>query len=187
MAEEEAAAEAGEQDDSDIVDDGPKGAWLKHFIILAVFVLMGQSIVAYVLVTQEIIPWYFGEEETAEEIKAAAVVKREAVPVDAPIIYDVPEMIVNPQDYHTLRYLNVKMAVEFEAQETLDFLTSDPVAPAKLLEVIRKTLNMTSFYELDETRERGPLREKLVIEINSSGVLEGGIVSKVYFQRFVAQ
>ena len=183
MAEEEA-----EEAESDVVDDGPKGAWLKQFIILAVLVLIGQSVVAYILVTQQIMPWYFGEEETIEEAQAAAeVVKREAVPVEAPILYDVPEMIVNPQDYHTLRYLNVKMALEMEAQETIDFLKTDPVAPAKLLEVIRQTLNTTSYYELDEARERGPLREKIATDINASGVLNEGIVNKVYFERFVAQ
>ena len=62
-----------------------------------------------------------------------------------------------------------------------------PVIPARLVEVVRTTLNMTSFYQMDEARERGPLRKRLAEEINASGVLKEGSVKTVYFQRFVAQ
>jgi flagellar basal body-associated protein FliL len=46
---------------------------------------------------------------------------------------------------------------------------------------------MTSFYEMDEARERVPLRQRLAAEINASGLLKEGSVSNVYFERFVAQ
>lgn len=186
MAEEEQEQEE-EQEDGAVEADEPKGAWLKQFVILAVLVLIGQSIVAYFLVAEQIIPWYFGEEESAEAATEAEVVQREAVLVEAPILYDVTEMIVNPQDFHTLRYLNVKMALEFDLQETLDAVEADPVTPAKLVEVIRTTLNMTSFYDLDDARERGPLRKKIAEELNASGLLGEGSVTNVYFERFVAQ
>lgn len=186
MAEEE-EEQSEDAEDAGADEDEPKGAWLKQFVILAILVLIGQSVVAYFLVTEQIIPWYFGEEESAEAAIEAQEVKREPVLVEAPILYDVPEMIVNPQDFHTLRYLNVKMSVEFDLQETLDAVKADPVTPAKLLEVIRTTLNMTSFYDLDEARERGPLRLKIAEDLNASGLLGDGSVSNVYFERFVAQ
>lgn len=188
MAEEEEAEQDSEaQGEASMDTNGPKGAWLKQFVILAVLVLIGQSVVAYFLVTEQIMPWYFGEEESVEAVKEAEEMKREPVLVEAPILYDVPEMIVNPQDFHTIRYLNVKMALEFDAQETLDAVEADPVTPAKLVEVIRTTLNMTSFYDLDDAKERGPLREKIAEDVNASGLLGEGTVSKVYFERFVAQ
>jgi flagellar basal body-associated protein FliL len=177
MAEEETAGA-----DESAEPDGPKGAWLKQFVILAVFVMLGQSAVAYFLVKQEIIPWYFDVEG-----KEGSVGETEAVIVEAPVIYEVAEMIVNPQDYHTLRYLNIKMALELDSQATLDKMKEDPVIPARLVEVVRTTLNMTSFYQMDEARERGPLRKRLAEEINASGVLKEGSVKTVYFQRFVAQ
>ena len=167
--------------------EGPKGAWLKQFVILAVLVLVGQSIVAYFLVTEQIVPGYFGQDEGSEEASEAKAMKREAVVVEAPILYSVEEMIVNPQDYHTLRYLNVKMTLELDSQETLDLIKGDPVIPAKMLEVIRMAMNMTSFFEMDGASERGPLRQKVVSEINASGLLKEGTVNQVYFERFVAQ
>jgi flagellar basal body-associated protein FliL len=178
---------AEEEEDSPEEPEGPKGAWLKQFVILAVLVLAGQSIVAYFLVTEQIVPGYFGQDDGSEEAIEAKAMKREAVVVEAPILYSVDEMIVNPQDYHILRYLNVKMTLELDAQETLDLVKSDPVIPAKLLEVIRMTMNMTSFFEMDEARERGPLRQKVVSELNASGLLNDGSVDQVYFERFVAQ
>ncbi|MBT4137051.1 MAG: flagellar basal body-associated FliL family protein [Candidatus Latescibacteria bacterium] len=187
MAEEEESEQEEEPGEADMEADGPKGAWLKQFVILAVLVLIGQSVVAYFLVTEQIMPWYFGEEETTEAVKEAEALKREPVIVEAPVLYDVPEMIVNPQDFHTIRYLNVKMSLEFDLQETLDMVEADPVTPAKLVEVIRTTLNMTSFYDMDEARERGPLRKKIADEVNESGLLGEGSVRKVNFERFVAQ
>ncbi len=176
-----------EQEEVDPVGE-PKGAWLKQFIILAVLVLVGQSIVAYVLVTQQIIPWYFGEDDASEQVqKEAKTIKREPVPVDMPILFDIDEMTVNPQDYHTIRYLNIKMSLELDSQETFDFLKMDPVASAKVRETIREALNMTNFRELDDAVERGPLREKLAAKINASGLLNDGMVTNVYFQRFIAQ
>ncbi len=176
-----------EQDIGDPVGE-PKGAWLKQFIILAVLVLVGQSVVAYVLVTQQIIPWYLGEDETSEQVqKEAKNVKREPVPVDVPILFSIDEMTVNPQDYHTIRYLNIKMTLELDSQETFDFLKMDPVAGAKVRETIRETLNMTNFRELDDASERGPLRERLAAKVNASGLLNDGTVTNVYFERFIAQ
>jgi flagellar basal body-associated protein FliL len=185
MAEEEEEATEGEVA---VEPEGPKGAWLKQFVILAVLVLVGQSVVAYFLVTEQIVPGYLEvEAEESGEVIEVKVMKREPVIVEAPVLYSVEEMIVNPQDYYTLRYLNVKMSLGLDAQETLDLIEIDPVVPAKLLEVIRATLNMTSFYEMDEARERVPLRQRLAAEINASGLLKEGSVSNVYFERFVAQ
>jgi len=166
----------------------PKGAWLKQFIILAVLVLVGQSIVAYVLVTQQIIPWYFGEDEETQQVhNEAKIVKREPVPVEAPILFSIDEMTVNPQDYHTIRYLNIKMTLELDSQETFDYLKLETVAAAKIRETIREALNMTNFRELDDASERGPLRQKLAAKINASGLLNEGTVTNVYFERFIAQ
>jgi len=185
MAEEEENDPEGGQPDG---LDEPKGAWLKQFIVLAVVVLIGQSIIAYVLVSYQIIPWYFGEEETTTEtVKEVEKVKREPVPVDPPILFPVDEMTVNPQDYHTIRYLNIKLSLELDSPETLAFLEADPVVQTKLFEVIRNALNTTNYRELDDAEERGPLRQKLVAAINASELLAEGMVSNVYFERFIAQ
>lgn len=184
MAEEENEQD-GEQPDA---LDEPKGAWLKQFVVLAVVVLIGQSIIAYVLVSYQIIPWYFGEEEEAmEKVSEVQETKREPVPVEPPILYAVDEMTVNPQDYHTIRYLNIKMSLELDAPETLALLEGDPVTETKLFEVIRNALNTTNYRELDDAEERGPLRLKLVAAINASELLNEGSVSNVYFERFIAQ
>lgn len=181
------AEEETEQEGQASEAEEPKGAWLKQFIILAVLVLIGQSAVAYFLVSKQIIPWYFGEEESAEQVKTVKKMEREPVQVEPPILFDVPEMTVNPLDYHTIRYLNVKMALALDSQETLAYLDDDVVAAAKLTELIRSTLNMTNYRELDEAKERGPLRQKLVNEINGSGLLKEGLVENVYFERFITQ
>lgn len=182
------AEEAENEQDEVAEPEEPKAAWLKQFIILAVLVLVGQSIVAYVLVTHQIIPWYFGEDEESEQVqKEAEIVKREPVIVEAPILYSIDEMTVNPQDYHTIRYLNIKMTLELDSQETFDFLKLETVVAAKLRETIREALNMTSFRELDDASERGPLRQKLAEKINASGLLNDGAVTNVYFERFIAQ
>ena len=161
-----------------------KNPWLKQFLILALLVLVGQSVVVYVLVPQQILPKYLGE-DAMQAAKEAEAQERDPVAVDAPVIYEIGELLVNPQDFHTIRYLNVKITLELDSQETLGTLTGDPVAPTKLEDFVRRTLNGSYYREIDSAAERIALRQKLMAEINASGLLGEGSVTAVYFEQFI--
>jgi hypothetical protein len=64
MAEEE-DPEADQVSEADAVAEmeAPKGSWLKQFVILAILVLIGQGVIAYVLVTQQVLPKFMDEIE----------------------------------------------------------------------------------------------------------------------------
>lgn len=180
------ADEAPEATEADMLPAEQKNPWVKPAIILVLLVLIGQLAVVYVLVVYQIKPRYLGEEQV-DEIGEVKPVQRDVVPVAAPFLYDVPDMTVNPQDEYTLRYLNVKMALEVDSQQTLSLLNDDPVVATRLLALLRDVLGQTPHREMDTSEKREPLRQRVMTAINTSGLLNAGSVTGVYFQRFILQ
>ena len=181
MAEEQqnqAAADAGEMAE-------PKNPWLKQFVIIATLVFIGQGAVAYFLVADRIMPKYLEPDgtEVAQEIKK---IERVAIPVTAPVLYEVDDMIVNPQSGQVLRYLSIKIVLDLDAPETL-LVLGDPIVETEVVDLIRKLLNNTHYNEINEADERDTLRQRLMTEINASGLLKTGSVTAIYFTQFVLQ
>jgi flagellar basal body-associated protein FliL len=158
---------------------------LKQFVILAVVMFIGQGVVAYFLVADRIMPKYLEPDETevTQEIKKS---ERIAIPVTAPVLYEVDDMVVNPQSGQVLRYLSIKVVLELNSPETL-VLLGDPVVEAEVVDLIRKILNNINYNEINEADERDPLRQRLMTEINASGLLKTGSVTAVYFTQFILQ
>lgn len=175
---------AQDQEESSGLPEEPKNPWLKQFMVLALVVLVGQGVVAYVLVTQQVLPKYFGEdpEQAAAEAEGG---EREPVEVEPPVLYEIGELLVNPQDFHSVRYLNVKITLRFDSQATLDRVTDDPVTPSELEDFVRRTLNGAFYRDIDESEERIALRQTLMTAINTSGLLGEGTVTAVYFTQFI--
>ena len=189
MAEED-DPEAEEESEAEAVAEmeAPKGSWLKQFVILAILVLIGQGIVAYVLVTQQVLPKFMDEVEGETE-QAAEEAMREAVVVDPPAIYEIDftnERVLSPQDYHSIRFLSVKLKLELDSVETLALL-GDDVIDAKVQALARKILTTTWYTEMDEVEERESLRQKLMTEVNASELLGAGSITRVYFRQFILQ
>ncbi|MDP6036915.1 MAG: flagellar basal body-associated FliL family protein, partial [Candidatus Latescibacteria bacterium] len=114
---------------------------------------------------------------------------REAVVVEPSAIYEVDftnAKVLNPQDYHSIRFLSVKLKFELDSSETLSMLGDDVLA-AKMQSVARQILTTTWYIEMDEVEERESLRQKLMTEVNASGLLGEGSVTGVYFQQFILQ
>ena len=183
MAEEE---EEGSEADAVAEMEAPKGSWLKQFVILAILVLVGQGVIAYVLVTQQVLPKFeveeLGEGATAEPEE----VMREAVVVAEPALHEIDftnSRVLNP---HSIRFLSVFVILALDTPETRALL-DDEIVAIKLEGVVRKILTTTWFTEMDEVEERESLREKIQTEINGSGLLAGGSVEEVYFKQFILQ
>ena len=181
------AEEAQEPAEADDLSGEHKSPWMKPFVILAVLAMIGQVVVVYMLVTYVIKPRYLGEEQVSEAGEVKPVVQRDAVPVAAPFVYAVPDMTLNPQDDFTLPYLNVKIALEVDSQQTLNLITGDPVVGTQLRALIQDLLNQTGYREMDTSEKREPLRQRMMNAINSSGLLNAGSVTGVYFERFILQ
>ena len=187
MAEEETdEAEAEAEGDEEAMAEPPKGSWLKQFVILAILVLIGQSAVSYVLVTRQVRPKVQSMEEGDETSTKVRPEERVLVDIEEPVLYHFEEMIVNPADDQAIRYLNTVISIELENQETLDLL-ADKVIAAKVVDLIRQTLIVTRYTDLDDYSERDPLKAKLKNVLNESELLRAGEVTGVYFKRFVLQ
>ena len=182
MAEEE--EEAGEEEE---ISEAPSGSWIKQFVILAGVVLILQIVLSYVLVTRQVQPKLEISASENGEPRVLSEAEIEVIPVDAPVIFPLVDMLLNPSDDQTIRYLNTKISLELDSQELMDRLKEDPVTVAQIEEFVRETLNKTYFSKMNEPDERIVARENLKNLLNESGLLGEGLVSSVYFERFIMQ
>lgn len=186
MAEEE---EEGAEEEGVAEIEAPKGSWLKQFVILAAMVLIGQGVVAYVLVTQQVLPKFGVEEQGEGKADEPEEVMREAVAVEQPHLYEIDftnSRVLNPQDYHSIRFLSVHVIIELDTPETRALLDNEIIS-TKVNGIAREILTTTWYTEMDDVDEREALREKLKVEINASGLLAEGAVTGVYFRQFILQ
>ena len=184
MAEEDPEQEEGEEEEE------PKGSRLKQFIILAIIVLLGQSAIAYVVVTRLILPKQEvsngeGEGQVVSRVSSG---EREEIPIEDPLLFRFDRILVNLQDEYALRYLSTKVAIELENLETFDeLIAEDGIVMVEVKDLIYRTLNQMPVSQTDEAHERKKVRDILRERINASGLLENGEVTAVYFEVFVVQ
>ena len=172
-------------DEGAATDDTAGGNWLRQFVILAVLVLICQSVVAYVLVSRQILP-QFGEED-GQTLKEAEVTDRDLIEITPPLMFSFDEMVVNPLDDGVIRYLNTKISMEVDIQEALDLLKENQVVATKVEDLVRQTLKMTPYRDMDQVSERKPLKAKLLARLNGSELLGEAEVLAIYFERFILQ
>ena len=138
MAEEDPEQEEGGEEEE------PKGSRLKQFIILAIIVLLGQSAIAYVVVTRLILPKQEvsnGEGE-GQLVRRVSSGEREEIPIEDPLLFRFDRILVNLQDEYALRYLSTKVAIELENLETFDeLIAEDGIVMVKVKDLIYRTLN----------------------------------------------
>ncbi|MDA0747110.1 MAG: flagellar basal body-associated FliL family protein, partial [bacterium] len=178
MAEEE--AEEAEEGDAPVAPVAPKGARLNQFLVLAFIVLLGQTALAYVLVTRLIIPKQerLVAEEKGETVEEVKITERQKVPIQALFLYPIEEILVNPQDDAALRFLSVRITLQMDGEEALlEIQKSDGIVSAKVRDLIFRTLNSMPYHKLDESDDRVRLREELKERINGTGLLISGGVS----------
>ena len=164
----------------------PKRSRLGQFILLAAVVLLGQSAVAYVLVTRFVLPKHqmnMGEE--VGQVVEQASAEREKIPVDVPFLYLFKDdLLLNPSDEESLRYLSVKVILELDSEGAWMELQS-PVVASEVRDEIFRALNAIPYTEMDQAEERFKIRDTLKDRINASGFLKSGEVKGVLFERFI--
>jgi len=163
----------------------PKGSRIKQFLTLAIVVLAMQCAVAYVLVTRFVVPQETVEETAPGEAPSAAEAWPE-VHIEAPLLYNVGDLILNPKDPETLRFCAAGVVIELDSEDALVELGEKLIA-SKIHDLVRQTLANTATDEMDSPQDRKALREVVKTRINESGILEGGQVTSVYFSHFVIQ
>ncbi len=164
----------------------PKRSRLGQFILLAAVVLLGQSAVAYVLVTRFVLPKHemnMGEE--AGKVVQQASAEREKIPVDIPFLFPFKEdLLLNPSDEETLRYLSVKVILELDNEGAWVELQSTVLA-SNVRDELFLALSAIPYTEMDQAAERLKIRDTLKQRINASGLLKSGEVKGVLFERFI--
>ncbi|MDP6779745.1 MAG: flagellar basal body-associated FliL family protein [Candidatus Latescibacteria bacterium] len=164
----------------------PKRSRLGQFILLAAVVLLGQSAVAYVLVTRFVLPKHemnMGEE--AGKVVKQAPAEREKIPVDMPFLYAFKDdLLLNPSDEEALRFLSVKVILELDNEGAWVEIQSSVLA-SKVRDEIFLALNAIPYTDMNEAKERLQIRETLKDRINAAGLLKSGEVKGVFFERFI--
>ena len=164
----------------------PKRSRLGQFILLAAVVLLGQSAVAYVLVTRFVLPKHqmnMGEESGKVVEQASA--EREKIPVDIPFLYLFKDdLLLNPSDEEALRFLSVKVILELSNEAAWVELQSMVLA-SEVRDELFLALNAIPYSGMDEAEERLKIRDTLKDRINASGLLKSGEVKGVLFERFI--
>jgi len=163
-----------------------RGSRLKQFLVLAVLILVLQSAVAYVLVTLLVLPEVREPEEVTETVRQKTAEDWPQVPIEQPLLYDMGDMILNPKDPETLRFLSTRVVLRVDSPDVLDEL-DDKLIASKVTDFVRDVLSATPTLRMNLVDERKGLRDKLKAEINASGILESGQVTAVYFKHFVLQ
>ena len=77
------------------------------------------------------------------------------------------------------------MVVEPLALYEIDF--TNKIVSVKVEAIARRVLTTTWYSDMDEVEERELLRQKLMAEVNASGLLGEGSVTGVYFMQFILQ
>ena len=77
------------------------------------------------------------------------------------------------------------MVVEPLALYEIDF--TNKIVSVKVEAIARRVLTTTWYSDMDEVEERELLRQKLMAEVNASGLLVEGSVTGVYFMQFILQ
>ena len=178
-----------EVDDPIEEQEAPKNSRLGQFIILTVVVLLGQGVVAYMLVSRFIIPkkQAAAGEEMAGTTERVSVSERPRVRVEAPVLYaDLEEIQANPRDDEALRFLNAKIILQMDGQAALEEM-GEQVVSSRVRELIIQRLATMPFTGINSAQGRGKLREAIKKWINESGFLKTGEVVAVYFEHFIVQ
>ena len=129
------------------------------------------------------------DEIEGETERVVEEVMREAVVVEPLALYEIDftnARVLNPQDFHSIRFLSVKLKLELDSSETLSLL-DNKIVPVKVEAIARRVLTTTWYSDMDEVEERELLPQKLMAEVNASGLLGEGSVTGVYFMQFILQ
>ena len=164
-----------------------RGSRVRHLMVLVILVLVVQIAVIYVLVTKLILPKQGIETKTDGTRQSNSQVEVEKYTIATPVLYEFGEMVLNPMDDNTIRYLNTKITVELDKSSVLDELNENKVIAAQISDLLRRILNTTYYHQMDQPSERIILRENLKRRLNESLILKTGQVTAVYFERFVVQ
>ncbi len=128
------ADEPVEEQAEESEEGAPKASRLKQFVLLAVLVLAAQSAITYVLVTKFLLS-QMGEEQT-ETTETATVKDWPEVDIDALVLHDVGELVLNPKDEETMRYLSTHVVLQLESEDVKAEL-EDKIVAAKIRELVR--------------------------------------------------
>jgi flagellar basal body-associated protein FliL len=184
MAEEQ-AQEAEVQDGGEAPPPEEPTSRLPQLLVLIAVILIGQAAAAYVLVTHVFMP-KVAVEETPEEVAQERPVDRPVVNVEAQLLFDLDDLVLNPPDrFGEIRFLTAKVVLKLDKAEALAELSG--LKASKVRDQILMTLGSTTYQSMDNAAERDSLRERLKEAVNASSILEQGEVTAVYFERFILQ
>lgn len=182
--------EEPEGDAEEVASAPPRKSRTKQLLVLLLVVLLGQAAIAYVLTVRFHALLEQREDRGGKDqadSTATATVERDIVPIQTPLLYKVGDILVNPPDRQQIRFLNIQVVLQVNSQDCLSDL-QDKVVGAQVRDLIFQTLSTTPYNEMNALKERVHLRKVLEQKINASGLLtKGGLVTAVYFDRFILQ
>ena len=106
--------------------------------------------------------------------------------IEAPLLYQMEDIQVNPRDEEALRFISAKVILQMNHQDALNEM-NDKVVASRVREIIVQKLATMPYAGINSAEEREKLRESLKQWINESGVLKSGEVVAVYFEHFIVQ
>ena len=151
-----------------------------------ILVLILQSVVVYVLVTRLILPRQAGPEAMQKTVQKKSAEDWPRVPIPQPLLYDMGDIVVNPKDPESLRYLSTHIVLQVDSPDVLKEL-EDKLVASKVQDLVRGILSATPTSKMNEADDRKALREQLKTALNTSDILTSGQVTAVFFERFLLQ
>ncbi|MCK5444596.1 MAG: flagellar basal body-associated FliL family protein [Rhodospirillaceae bacterium] len=188
MADDDLADEIDDEDADDLEDgeegeegeDGPKSGRKRLLIVIAavLVLLLGGATAAFFLgYLQPVIDMITGQEETALDEEAQALISGEAV------FYDLPEMLVNINTTgRKSTYLKIRVSLELEKAE--DIVRVEGVMP-RIIDNFQVYLRELRIEDLQGSAGMYRLREELLKRVNVA--VSPAQVNDVLFKEMLVQ
>ena len=184
----------------------PKGSRTKQFLVLVLFVLVGQVAIGYWAVFHVFLPKLTGEpsEETGVEAERAAEVEEEAGgqegggegaeghgegggeeeknPKVSGDLLDVGDVTTSTTQGGELHYVILNAKIKFNAHETA---LEAGCNVSRIKDLILRIVSLKPGQDLDDVQDQGRLRDEIREAVN--GVLTKGRAEEVYFTQYIYQ